>query len=223
MPHAAPSPRRGYAAVLFDLDGTLIDSTGLIVDSFHHTMAAFELPPQSDAAWLGTIGTPLARAFEPWARDEAMLQAMLATYRAHNIANHDERVRPFPGAVETVRALASAGVGLAVVTSKNRVGTMRGLRRAGLEGDIQALVCLDDVTNAKPHREPVDRAIALLGVDPAKALFVGDSLHDMHSGRAAEVSTGAALWGPFDRAHLAPSEPSHWLAAPADVLALALG
>jgi pyrophosphatase PpaX len=211
-----------YSAVLFDLDGTLIDSTGLIVDNFHHTLAAFGLPRQSDAAWLATVGTPLRVALAPWARDAAMLEAMLAAYREHNLAKHDACVRAFPGVVPTVRALLRAEVRLAVVTSKSRAGTMRGLRAAGLDRDFDALVCIDDVTNGKPHREPVDRALALLGVSADAALFVGDSLHDMHAGRAADVATGAALWGPFRRAHLEPSEPSHWFDSPCAVVDLVL-
>ena len=212
-----------FSAVLFDLDGTLIDSIGLIVDSFHHTLAAHGLPRQPDETWLHTIGTPLRAAFAPFAADEAALDGMVAVYRGHNVANHDARVRAFPGVVDCVRALRGAGVALAVVTSKNRAGTLRGLRVAGLEADFQALVSLDDVTHAKPHREPCDRALSLLGVRPEEALFVGDSVHDMHAGRAAGVATGAALWGPFDREHLAPSAPSHWLESPAAVLELVLG
>src|SRR5689334_20815686 len=152
-----------YQAVLFDLDGTLIDSIGLIVESFHHTMAAFELPAQPDHVWLAGIGTPLRGCLAPYARDEAMLDALLDTYRAYNIDNHDARVRAYPGARESVHALAAAGIRLAVVTSKNRTGTQRGLRAAGLSSVLEVLVCADDVTNHKPHREPVDRAMALLG------------------------------------------------------------
>jgi len=212
-----------YANVLFDLDGTLIDSIGLIVDSFHHTTDTFGLPRQRDEVWLAGIGTLLRSALAPWARDEAMLDALVATYRAYNIEHHDARVRAYPGAREAVLELLAAGVRLAVVTSKNRQGTERGLRAAGLSGVIEVLVCADDVTRHKPHREPVDRAVSLLAADRAATLFVGDSVHDMHAGRAAEVRTGAALWGPFARADLERGEPTHWLASPRDVVALALG
>ncbi len=212
-----------YANVLFDLDGTLIDSIGLIVDSFHHTTDAFGLPRQRDEVWLAGIGTLLRTALAPWARDEAMLDALVATYRAYNVEHHDARVRAYPGAREAVLELLAAGVRLAVVTSKNRQGTLRGLRAAGLSDVIEVLVCSDDVTHHKPHREPVDRAVSLLAADRAATLFVGDSVHDMHAGRAAEVRTGAALWGPFARADLERGEPTHWLASPRDVVALALG
>jgi pyrophosphatase PpaX len=148
---------------------------------------------------------------------------MIDTYRAYNLAHHDARVRPYPGAVACVRALAEAGVKIAIVTSKNRHSTERGLEVAGLSGSFSVLVCADDVTNPKPHKEPVELALARLLSRPAEAIFVGDSLHDMHAGRSAGVATGAALWGPLSRADLAPSEPSYWLEKPEDLLPLVLG
>jgi len=213
---------RRYTTVLFDLDGTLIDSIGLIVETFHHTFARFGLPPQSDAFWLATVGTPLLTVFAPWAKDGLEVEALIEVYRDHNVAHHDARVRAYPGVPAVVRALAARGIKLGVVTSKNRRGTQRGLVAAGLDEVIEVRVCSDDVSNHKPHREPVDRAVALLGADPEATLFVGDSVHDMDAGRAAEVDTGAALWGPFERHHLARSEPHHWLDAPEDVLRLTL-
>jgi pyrophosphatase PpaX len=212
-----------YRTILFDLDGTLIDSIRLILDSYHHTFATFSLPPQSDASFLHGIGTPLRAQFAGWAADEPAMEAMIAAYRAYNLEHHDTRVKAYPGVVAAVRALAAAGVRLGGVTSKNRPGTRRGLRVAGLDDVIEVLVCVEDVENPKPHREPVDRAVAQLAADPASTLFVGDSVHDMRAGRAAEVGTGAALWGPFRRADLAPGEPGHWLASPADVVRLVLG
>ncbi len=211
---------RRYQAVLFDLDGTLVDSIGLILDSFHHALAAFDVPRVADDVLLATIGTPLRGALARWAPDETTTDRMLEAYRDYYVLQHDARVRAYPGVVDAVHALLDAGTRLAVVTSKNRVGTLRSLRAVGLDEVLATRVTSDDVTNAKPHREPVDRALALLGADASSALFVGDSLHDMHAGRAAEVATGAALWGPFDRAHLAPSAPTWWLESPGAVVDL---
>jgi pyrophosphatase PpaX len=82
------------------------------------------------------------------------------------------------------------------------------------------LVCADEVTNPKPHPEPVEKALTLLGADPATTVYVGDSIHDMHSGRAAGVRTAAALWGPFGRAHLESASPDYWLDSPRDLVDL---
>ncbi|HSO00417.1 MAG TPA: HAD-IA family hydrolase [Candidatus Nanopelagicales bacterium] len=209
-----------YRTVLFDLDGTLVDSIRLILDSFHHTFAAFGLPSLSDAELLRGVGTPLAQQFTAWAPDDASRDAMVATYRAYNLEHHDGAVRAYPGIQAVVAALRADGIRVGVVTSKVRHSALMSLRVADLESAVEALVCADDVKNPKPHREPVDRALALLGVPPGEAIFVGDSLHDLHAGRAAAVATGAALWGPFTRQALVPGEPTHWLESPEALLRL---
>jgi pyrophosphatase PpaX len=200
--------------VLFDLDGTLIDSVDLILESFRHTLLMHGLPPVTDEVLLRGVGIPLAVHFADWQDEQRTVELLVATYREFNLANHDQRVRRFPGVVETVRELRAAGLATGVVTSKHRHGTQRGLRLVGLEGMMDVLVCADDVTNPKPHPEPVEMAVRLLGADPAATLYVGDSIHDLHSGRAAGVMTGAALWGPFSRAQLEPGKPDFWLERP---------
>jgi pyrophosphatase PpaX len=209
-----------FAAILFDLDGTLIDSVQLILESYRHTLASHGIPPRTDEEWLRGVGTPLAAQFAPWQDDQGTLEAMIATYRAYNLANHDRMVREFPGVVETVRAVRARRLKTGLVTSKARSGALRGLRLVGLEDAMDVLVCADEVTNAKPHPEPVAKAVELLGADPATTLFVGDSIHDLNSGRAAGVRTAAVLWGPFSRAHLASGKPDYWLEHPRDLLTL---
>jgi pyrophosphatase PpaX len=204
---------------LFDLDGTLIDSVRLILDSYHHTLAAHGLPPRSDEDWLRGVGTPLTVQFAEW-QDPGMLEALVATYREYNLANHDRMVTVYPGIVEAVQAVRNAGRATGLVTSKNRAGALRGLALAKLEAMMDVLVCADEVTNPKPHPEPVEKALALLGAEPATAVYVGDSIHDMVSGRAAGVRTAAALWGPFGREHLAGATPDYWLETPGDLAAL---
>jgi pyrophosphatase PpaX len=210
----------GLHTFLFDLDGTLIDSVRLILDSYHHTLATHGLPPRSDEEWLRGVGTPLNVQFAEWGRDPGMLDALIATYRKYNLANHDRMVTVYPGIVAAVEAIRRAGRATGLVTSKNRSGAMRGLALAKLEPMMDVLVCADEVTNPKPHPEPVETAMALLGADPATTVYVGDSIHDMVSGRAAGVRTAAALWGPFGREHLAGAVPDYWLESPADLVAL---
>jgi pyrophosphatase PpaX len=206
--------------VLFDLDGTLIDSVRLILDSYHHTLASHGLPPRTDEEWLRGVGTPLTVQFAEWRNDPAKLEAMIATYREYNLKHHDRMVTVYPGVVEAIRAIREAGVTTGLVTSKNRMGAVRGLALVKLETMMDVLVCADEVTNPKPHPEPVEKAVALLGADPRATVYVGDSIHDMRSGRAAGVRTAAVLWGPFGRSHLEGAEPDFWLERPEDLMEL---
>lgn len=207
--------------ILFDLDGTLIDSVRLILDSYHHTLAAHGLPPRTDEEWLRGVGTPLTAQFAECCDDQELLAALIATYREYNMAHHDRMVTVYPGVVAAVRRIRAAGRRTGLVTSKSRGGALRGLALAGLAEMMDVLVCADEVTNPKPHPEPVEKAVALLGADRGATLYVGDSIHDMLSGRAAGVRTAAALWGPFGRAHLEGATPDYWLETPEDLVVLA--
>ena len=185
-----PRPR----IILFDLDGTLIDSVRLILDSYHHTMRSHGLPARSDDHWLHGLGTPLSAQLAEWGDDPDTLMALIATYREYNLEHHDRMVTVYPGIVEVVRAIREAGVSTGLVTSKNRNGALRGLGVAGLVDMMDVLVCADEVDNPKPHPEPVEKAVRLLDGNPVQTIYVGDSIHDMQSGRAAGVRTAAALW-----------------------------
>jgi pyrophosphatase PpaX len=209
--------------VLFDLDGTLIDSIRLILDSYHHTLTQHNLPARTDEDWLKGVGTPLHVQFSEWREFPDTLEAMITTYREYNLKHHDRMVTVYPGVLEAVREIKAASIQTGLVTSKNRQGALRGLQLVGLEALMDVLVCADEVTNPKPHPEPVEKGVALLGADPTTTVYVGDSVHDMVSGRAAGVKTAAALWGPFGRAHLEGAKPDYWLQAPRDLVALVRG
>jgi pyrophosphatase PpaX len=206
--------------VLFDLDGTLIDSVRLILDSYHHTLATHGLPAMSDEHWLAGLGTPLRVQFRHWSHDAAGLEALIATYREYNLMHHDRMVTAYPDVVPMVLAIRAAGYRTGLVTSKNRPGALRGLTLVGLADAMELIVGADEVRNPKPHAEPIEFALRQLGEFPGRAIYVGDSIHDMESGRAAGVRTGAVLWGPFGRSHLESATPDHWLERPGDLLRL---
>lgn len=212
-----PAP---LSAFLFDLDGTLIDSIDLILRSYRHTMRTHRGQDPGDEVWMSGLGTPLWVQFRQFTEDPAEIEAMVTTYRAYNLAHHDDLVRPYAGVVDAVRALERGGKTLALVTSKLRSGAFRGLRLAGLEDAFTVVVGADDVTNPKPHPEPVLIALDRLGARAEDAVFIGDSRHDIECGRAAGVKTAAVLWGPFDRAHFAGLAPDYWLETPADLTLL---
>ena len=208
------------STVLFDLDGTLIDSVRLILDSYHHTLSSHGQEARTDEYWLAGLGTPLRVQFQPWSHDPVVLEAMISTYREYNLAHHDLRVTAYPGTVAMVREIRQAGYRTGLVTSKNTPGALRGLKLVGLHEAMDVIIGADDVTHPKPHAEPIETALQRLGETAAASIYVGDSIHDMESGRAAGVRTAAVLWGPFGRSHLEGASPDHWLETPGDLLRL---
>jgi pyrophosphatase PpaX len=211
-----------WAAVLFDLDGTLADTTELILRCYRHTMRIHlgEAPP--DERWMAGMGTPLREQLKDFARDPEEAARMAETYSGYQRAIHDGMVKPFPGAVEVVHAFKAAGAAVGVVTSRRTTMAQRTLDRAGLAGAMDVLVGADDVVKAKPDPEPVLLALDRLGLagEEARTLFVGDSPFDIRAGRAAGTRTAAALWGPFPHEALRAEGPDHFVSRPEELLGL---
>ncbi len=203
-------------ALLFDLDGTLLDSFGLLLDSMEYAFAGRAVVPGRDA-WSAGIGRPLRAQMREWHVAEHELDAVVGRYRVWQDKHLESGTTLYAGAREAVAWAKTAGVALGVVTSKGRGMTTRSLLHVNLHTVFDVIVTADDTTHHKPHPEPVHHALNALGIPPDRALFVGDSIHDMDAGRAAGTETGAALWGPFSRAVLAPAQPTHWLQTLADV------
>lgn len=208
-----------YQPVLLDLDGTVLDTHGLILSSWRHVRETFGLDAE-DAEFQAEIGRPLVDIFERWATDRAHRDALVAAYRTHNDRVHDAMVAPFPGMPEALDALRAAGIALAVVTSKTRSFAVRGLRVAGLEQHFAAIVAAEDTEQHKPDPEPVVHALRALGAEARSALMVGDAGYDLLSGRAARTATAGVLWGGSTREALMAASPDHLLSTPAELVAL---
>lgn len=220
-PHPSSDPRttsssRSRFALLFDLDGTLLDSIGLLLDCMEYAFANRTVRP-SRAEWTAGIGTPLRDQMRQFAVAEHELEAVVARYRAHQDAHLEQRTSLFPGAREVLQWARRSGTPVGVVTSKGRGMTTRSLAHVGLLDAFDVIITAHDTTRHKPDPLPVHRALAAVDIPASRALFVGDSTHDMHAGRAAGTFTAAALWGPFSRAQLAVTEPTHWLSTLAEV------
>lgn len=211
-----------WAAVLFDLDGTLADTVELILRCYRHTMEVHLGATPPDERWLAGIGTPLTDQLRGFAGDSDEALAMARTYSEFQKTIHDQMVAPFPGAVEMVGALGKRGVAVGVVTSKRREVAGRTLARCGFANAYQVLVTADEVSRGKPDPEPVLLALDRLGLTEAagRSLFVGDSPHDLKAGRAAGTKTAAALWGPFEHDVLRAEAADFYLGEPGEVLSL---
>ncbi len=206
--HAVPTDRR--TAILFDLDGTLVDTVPFILAAVRHAFQGLARCP-SDAEWIAGIGTPLRVQLEQFAERADQVDELLSRYRTFWLAEHDHRTRCFPGALETVARLAGRGHAMAVVTAKVEEGAHRTLRLTGLDAHMAAVIGADSCARSKPHPEPVLLALDRLGRRAAEALMVGDSPHDLAAARAAGVRTVAALWGACARDVLEAAGPDHVL------------
>ena len=213
--------KSSVTTILFDLDGTLIDSVDLILASYRHTLEAHGIGPVSEESLLRSMVIPLRVQFRKFTEDPNEVQAMIDTYVRHNLDHHDALVAQYPGVRDEVWSLHQNGYRLGVVTSKMHGSLERGLAAGGYDGLFEVLVGADDVENPKPHPEPVQLALGRLGVEPESAIYVGDSIHDMAVGRAAGVRIAAAMWGPFKREELEKHEPDYWLEEPPDIQRLA--
>ncbi len=199
-------------AVLFDLDGTLIDSIGLIVAAMHHAFEGFTGTIPDDATWMAGIGTPLWKMLAVYARSPEELDVLRERYRAYQFIHHDNVIKEYPGTTAMVESLHARGIVMGIVTSKGDVLAQRGLDLTGLSKFIPVIVGADSVEKHKPEPEPVLLAMAKLGVTAEESVMVGDSPHDISSGNAAGVRTIGVLWGPFSREQIAVANPTYWAA-----------
>jgi pyrophosphatase PpaX len=214
-------PVTPWAAVLFDLDGTLADTIGLILSCYRHTMKTHlgEEPP--DDVWIRGMGTPLRQQLAVFARSPEEVEAMVNTYVTLQREIHDEMVTAYPGVPELLAALEAASVPMALVTSRRPEMTRRTLAHCGFARHFEVIVTPDDVSRAKPDPEPVLVALERLGSPPPdRVLFVGDSPLDIEAGRAAGVRTVGAFWGPFPRDIVLAAAPDYTIESPLELLAL---
>jgi pyrophosphatase PpaX len=178
--------------VLFDLDGTIVDTNELIIQSFLHALQGTVSEDFGRQHIIPSMGQPLTDQLQLFSGLDDVT-ALTQTYRDYNYLKHDEMVALFPGVAEVVLRLKQNGFKLGVVTTKMRPTTERALRMFGLLEHMDTIVTLDDVSHAKPHPEPVLKAVNAIGSDPAQTIMVGDSTVDIESAlRAGAVPVGVA-------------------------------
>ena len=188
--------------ILFDFDGTIGDTTNLILSSFHTTMEHFGYAPVSDKEIITTFGLPLEDGLAvlmPNLHEKEVIDF----YRDHNFSHHDALIKPFPYVEEGVKALFEANYKLAVVTSKKQRLAHRGLDILHLAPYFKAVITSEDCKDHKPLPEPMERGAAALNLSPTECLCIGDSPYDMLSGKAAGCTTVLVNWTPYEDEQIA--------------------
>lgn len=187
-------PRR-FDLLVFDWDGTLMDSASAIAASIQAACRDLDLPVPGDEQARYVIGLGLADAMAHLLPgvDPAHFPAVLERYRIHFL-QRDAGTALFPGAAETVTSLHASGFLLAVATGKSRRGLDRALAATGLSPYFHATRCADE-GHSKPHPGMLHALMSVLGTTSERTLMIGDTTHDMEMAHAAGVSRLGAAYG----------------------------
>ena len=201
-PSGGQGPESAMRGVLFDLDGTLLDTMELISRSFDHAIRTVLGESRSIEYFARRLGRPLGEQLWGYANDDrAVHAALIEAYRTHNHAIEREAIAIFDGIPEMLDALDGHGYLLGIATSKRHQTAVSNLGVFGLAERFGCLIGYDDVKAPKPDPECIVAAAHALGLAPGECFYVGDSPYDIQAGNAAGAATVAVGWGqhPLER------------------------
>jgi pyrophosphatase PpaX len=204
--------------ILFDLDGTLIDTNELIISTYLHTLEKYFPGKYKRQDVLPFLGPTLHEVFG--AMDPERVEEMVLEYRTYNLANHDVLVKEFVGVMETIETLKKKGYKLAIVTTKREDVAFKGLRLMKLDSFFDVMIAYDHVNKVKPDPEPIFLALEKLDSKPEETLMVGDNFHDVLAGKNAGTKTAGVAWTIKGRDYLAKYEPDFMLENMTDLLSI---
>ena len=199
--------RKNFDLVVFDWDGTLMDSTPTIARAILAACRDLGLPEPSIETANHVIGLGLidAMRYASPGLAETDYGKMVERYRHHYLAS-DQMLTLFPQVENLLDELLGQDKLLAVATGKSRVGLNRMLERTGLGARFHATRCADECFS-KPHPQMMLEILDELGVEPSRAVMVGDTIHDIGMARAAGVGTLAVAYGAHPKSQLLAAEP----------------
>jgi len=179
--------------VLFDFDGTIMDTNDLIMKSWKNTFRILKGEDVSDEVILPTLGEPLELTMSRFFPD-VPLQKCLDTYRSWHHDNFVELIRMFPGMPELLEELKARGYKMGLVTSRLKYTTMLGVEKYDLGRFFDYILTADDTDKHKPDPAPILITLEKIGADPSESVMVGDTLLDMGCARNAGVTSVLVDW-----------------------------
>lgn len=180
---------KNYNTVLFDLDGTILDTNKLILDSFHHAFNDLYEEVPDKKTLTSFFGMTLVEAFSRMARNEKDVDLLISSFREFNLSNHDSSIKIFPEVQNTIIKLKENDFKIGIVTSKLNNTAKRGLNLFDLEKYIDVFIGADDTLIHKPDPFPVMECLRRIGAKGESSFMVGDSPHDITAGRLSGCKT----------------------------------
>lgn len=204
------------STLLFDLDGTLIDTNELIIQSFLHTLEKYFPNQYTREDVIHFMGPPLEETFTKV--DPERMELLRETYLEFNRTQHDHYVTEFPGVYEAVAKLYKAGYKMGVVTTKRNEIAQMGLELTGLTPFFDIVIAFDHVAKVKPDPEGIHKALAYFNAAPDEAIMIGDNYHDIEAGKNAGTKTAGVAWSLKGKEFLQRWEPDYMLETMGDML-----
>lgn len=207
--------------LLFDFDGTLLDTNELIIRTFEHVLGSHYPGKYGRKEILPFLGPTLDETFgliDPKKADQ-----LVGEYREWNIAHHDELAKEFDGVSETLRLLKAEGFKIAIVSTKKNHMVRKGIELLDAGDVFDEIIGLDDVLKPKPDPEPILLALKRLDVDRDEALMIGDNYHDIVGGQNAGVRTVGVAWSAKGEDFLQKYNPDYMLQHISDIIPIAKG
>lgn len=215
-----------YQLVIFDFDGTLVDSKEVIGEATNRALEDCGYPRLDVQQIYHLIGLPLVhslRVFLGEAASEDDVERVFERYRHHWYDLEPGNIHLFPDVREMLDALHVQGLEMAIATSKSLKGLDRLLDTLDLRKYFGFWITNDMVATGKPHPEMVERALAHFSRTPGEAVMVGDTIYDLRMGRAARVDTCAVTYGSHSAAQLAGESPDYLVGSAAELRQVLLG
>ncbi|WP_409343930.1 pyrophosphatase PpaX [Paenibacillus sp. MBLB4367] len=206
--------------ILFDLDGTIVNTNELIIASFLHALEGQTPQPVGREHIVPNMGRPLVEQMRYFSGRE-QVDDLVNVYREYNVRRHDELVEEFPYVREVLAGLHASGIRMGVVTSKIRLTTEMGLKLLGLNEYLDTIVTVEDVAEPKPSPEGILRAMGELGAERTSTLMVGDSQYDILAAQNAGVKAAGVAWTLKGEAFLQGYKPDYMLHDMRELLAIA--
>ena len=204
--------------LLFDLDGTLIDTNEIIIRSYQHAFRAILGKELSKEEIIPQIGPPLRSIFSRYTKDIEVVDTLIMTYRDYYIEHEQHFHAPYPYVLETLKTLKDSGYKLGIVTSKSKAAAWPSIKHYSFDKLFDVIITLDDVKNPKPSAEPIKKALNHL--NRSKALMVGDNQSDLQSAQNAQIISVGVHWSIHGPSHLKKVNPDYMLVTMRDLLSI---
>ncbi|AXX64122.1 HAD family hydrolase [Bombilactobacillus bombi] len=202
-------------AVLFDIDGTLLDTEKQVLAGLQHALKEQKNLTVASEDLFYTLGIPGEKAVADFADSPQEIAAILTSWEEQMKINF-QSVKIFPGIIDLLRGLQKKGIKMGIVTSKTQSEFDDEVKPFGLNQYFQTIVTASDTTKHKPNPEPVLKGLENLQVNPKTAIYVGDAVYDLLSGQQAGARFALATWGA--KIHSEFTQANYQLQNPHDLL-----